>query len=290
MNLLEITKQNKKGFSIIFVLLFIEQIAWVLEPTLFGNLIDVFIEDKNFLTLFSTPARLFPFLFWVGAYLINSGSGAFRRSLEPKIFQRMLAKIVGKIAEQSEKEKIDPSIAAGRAQLSLEYITFFQYRVPEAIEQVIAITGAVAALTIFDYRISLACLIVAVPLIYMGQIYNTKVAILQKSFHDDYENLFTIFAKKDKDEVQRFYSSIEKVKHKIGIWNAANFSIMRFVLLIIFMAVLIIAIDMNEFSTGNIYAIVAYLWTFMSSVEYLPELMESRVAIMDISRRIKTNE
>lgn len=288
MDLLEITKKNKKGFSLILILLVVEHIAWVLEPTLFGSLIDVFIEDKNINTLFTDAARFFPFLFWVGAYIINSGAGAARRSLEPKIFQRMLAGIVRNIARQTQEEGLDVSIAAGRAQLSQEYITFFQYRVPEGIEQIIAITGAITALTFFDYRISVACLIVALPLIYMGQIYNTKVAKLQKSYHDDYEKLFMVFASKDENEINNFYSSIEKSKSKIGIWNAANFSIMRFVLLIIFLVVLIIAMDMNEFTTGNIFAIVAYLWTFMSSVEYLPELMESRVAIKDISRRIKT--
>lgn len=290
MNLMEITKQNKKGFSIIFILLFIEQIAWVLEPTLFGNLIDVFIEDKDFRTLFSNTTRLLPFIFWVGAYLINSGSGAIRRSIEPKIFQRMLSRIVENLAEQSERDKVEVSIAAGRAQLSQEYITFFQYRVPEGIEQVISIIGAVAALTLFDYRISIACLAVALPILYMGQIYNTKVAILQKNYHDDYENLYKVFATRDRREVKKFYSSIEKVKTKIGIWNAANFSIMRLVLLGIFIVVLVIAIDMDEFTTGNIYSIVAYLWTFMTSIEYLPDLMESRVAIRDISNRIKSNE
>lgn len=290
MNLLDITKQNKKGFSIIFILLFIEQIAWVLEPTLFGNLIDAFIEDKNFRTLFSDMARLLPFLFWVGAYIINSGSGAIRRIIEPKIFQRMLSRIVENLAEQSERDKVEVSIAAGRAQLSQEYITFFQYRVPEGIEQVISIIGAMAALTLFDYRISLACLAVALPILYMGQIYNTKVAALQKNYHDDYENLYKVFATRDRREVKKFYTSIEKVKTKIGIWNAANFSIMRLVLLGIFIVVLVIAIDMDEFTTGNIYSIVAYLWTFMTSIEYLPDLMESRVAIRDISNRIKSND
>jgi ABC-type multidrug transport system fused ATPase/permease subunit len=200
----------------------------------------------------------------------------------------MLAGIVRRIAEQSRKEGLDVAIAAGRAQLSQEYITFFQYRVPEGIEQLISIVGAIIALTFFDFRISVACLIVAAPLIYMGQIYNTQVARLQRDYHDDYEKLFTVFAQKDDKELKNYFSSIEKSKHKIGLWNAANFSIMRFVLLVIFIVVLVIAIDMDEFTTGNIFAIVAYLWTFMSSVEYLPELMESRIAIKDISRRIKS--
>jgi len=123
----------------------------------------------------------------------------------------------------------------------------------------------------------------------MGQIYNTKVATLQKDYHDDYENLFSVFATKDRGEIKKFYFSISRVKQKIGKWNAANFGIMRFVLLIIFIIVMIIALD-DEVSIGSFYSIVAYLWTFMTSIEYLPDLMESRVAIKDISNRIKSND
>lgn len=289
MDLLEITRQNKKGFSVIFFLIIIEHLAWILEPTFFGNLIDAFLENNNLSTLFNDSARYVPLMLWIGVYIINSGAGALRRALEPKVFQRMFAKIAARLSEQSITKGLDVSVAAGRAQLSQEYISFFQYRIPEGIEQIISITGAIAALTFFDYKISLACLIVAIPLIYMGKIYNTKVAVLQRGYHDDYENLFTMFSSKDKEEFNRFFKSIEKSKRKIGFWNAANFSIMRFVLLIIFIIVMVIAVDENV-SIGDFYSIVAYLWTFMSSVEYLPDLMESRVAIKDISRRIKELE
>ncbi len=289
MDLLEVTKQNKKGFSVIFGLIIIEHIAWILEPTFFGNLIDAFLENNNLQTVFSDSARYIPLFLWIGVYFVNSGAGALRRGVEPKVFQRMFAKIAGRLSDQSASKGLDVSIAAGRAQLSQEYISFFQYRVPEGIEQIISIAGAIAALTLFDYKISLACLIVALPIFYMGKIYNTKVAVLQRGYHDDYENLYKIFSTGDKEEFNRFFKSIEKSKRKIGFWNAANFSIMRLVLLIIFIIVMIIAID-EEVSIGDFYSIVAYLWTFMSSVEYLPDLMESRVAIKDISRRIKELE
>ena len=289
MDLLEVTRQNKKGFSLIFGLIIIEHLAWILEPTFFGNLIDAFLENNNLSTVFSDSNRFIPLFLWIGVYFINSGAGALRRGVEPKVFQRMFAKIAGRLSDQADSKGLDVSIAAGRAQLSQEYISFFQYRVPEGIEQIISIGGAVAALTFFDYKISLACLIVALHIFYMGKIYNTKVAVLQRGYHDDYENLFKIFSSKNKEEFTRFFKSIEKSKRKIGFWNAANFSIMRLVLLIIFIIVMVIAID-DEVSIGNFYSIVAYLWTFMSSVEYLPDLMESRVAIKDISRRIKELE
>jgi len=48
-----------------------------------------------------------------------------------------------------------------------------------------------------------------------------------------------------------------------------------------------VAIDLDDFTTGNLYTTVAYLWTIVSSTEYLPELLESWSSLRDISARIR---
>jgi hypothetical protein len=56
----------------------------------------------------------------------------------------------------------------------------------------------------------------------------------------------------------------------------------------IFLVVLYIAIDLDDFTTGKIYSIVAYLWTFVTSTEYLPDLLESYASLRDIQDRLRT--
>jgi ABC-type multidrug transport system fused ATPase/permease subunit len=290
MKLFLLIRKYKKGFATVITLVLIENLAWILEPTLFGNLIDAFIEKagKHFLE-FDTK-HVLPLVLWVGIYIINSSAGAVRRRLEPRIFQRMLADIAEKISLIAKKENFNVSKTSGLAQLSQEYINFFQYRLPESLEQSISVGGAIIALTIFDYRISIACLIVTLPISIIGQIYNKRVSLYQKDLHDNYENVVDEFSTKKPAEIKRFYLSMSSIQEKIGKWNSFNFGFMRFVLLIIFIVVLYIAIDLDDFSTGNIYSIVAYLWTFVTSMEYIPELLESRTSFKDISNRIKEKE
>ncbi len=69
-----------------------------------------------------------------------------------------------------------------------------------------------------------------------------------------------------------------------------NFGFIRLILLIIFIFVLYIAIDLDDFTTGSIYSIVAYLWTFVGSIEYIPELLESNASITDLNKRINSVE
>jgi hypothetical protein len=58
-------------------------------------------------------------------------------------------------------------------------------------------------------------------------------------------------------------------------------------LVVIFIVVLFICIDLDDFSTGKIYSIVAYLWTFIGQTDYLPDLMESLGSIKDLNMRFE---
>ena len=46
-----------------------------------------------------------------------------------------------------------------------------------------------------------------------------------------------------------------------------------------------VCIDLDNFTTGKIYSVVAYLWTFIASTDYLPELMESMASVKDLNQR-----
>jgi hypothetical protein len=61
-------------------------------------------------------------------------------------------------------------------------------------------------------------------------------------------------------------------------------------LVIIFIAVLFICFDLDKFTTGRIYVVVAYLWTFIASTDNLPELMESLASVKDQNIRFSADE
>jgi len=292
MTLGKLLKEQKAGIAFIVVLVIVENLAWVFEPAIFGKLIDAFIDKVAATQPGLSPLKLipgvvaFPLFLWVMVYAVNSSAGTTRRLMEPRIFQKILTNIVTRLTEEGKKIRLEAGKIAGRAQLSQEIVTFFQYRIPEIAEHVIAVGGAIMALTLFDWRISAACLLVTIPLVFMGQIYNRRVSVYQKNLHDDYEKMYDTFTEMRSDKVNTLYKSMANNQKKIANWSAFNFGSLRIVLLIIFLVVLFISIDMDDFTTGKVFSIVSYLWSFVSSVEYIPELMESRTSLRDISDRL----
>ncbi len=236
------------------------------------------------------PLLLSPLLLWVGVFLINTSSGVVRRFLDTKIFLRIHAGIASFICESSVSKKQGLSVTVARAELSQEYIIFFQHRLPEIFESLIAITGTITALYFFDWIISLACLTVVVPLYFLNTSLGKKIFRLQKGYHDKYEEVYDVFSGNNPSEVKSFYLRLAEPQIKVSKLGGINFGITRILMLLVFLIVLYICIELDEFSAGEIYSIAAYLWTFVTTAEHLPDLIESFASLKDISNRLKLEE
>ncbi len=287
MRLSALVLQFRKGIILAISLVVLENIAWILEPTVFGNVIDAFI-DKSVAP--SEAEFILPLSVWIGVFLTNSGLGALRRSLDQRIYLKMFTEIATNVVREARQQGHSTSRTAARGELTREYISFLQYRLPEIAEQSIAIAGAVIALLFFDWRIAVTCLFIVVPLYIMTRVYNRRVSIHQKALHDTREEAFDVYAMEDIEAVRSYYQRLTHHEQKIANWGALNFGVLRFFLLGIFLIVLYISIDLDDFTTGNIYSIVAYLWTFVTSTEYLPELLESTSSLRDLSHRLASEE
>jgi len=284
MQVKEIFNRFKGGITLALSLVLIEKVAWIIEPTVLGDVIDAMIGAHGFPAF--GPA-LFPVLLWVFIFSLNSGVGAYRRSRSEKIFLNIYCELATSIAVNTRDQKLSPSKATARAELSREYISFFQYRIPEIIEQGIDIFGTIIALSLFDWRLSVVCLCMVVPLTFISYFYSKKISVCQKHFHDSREDAYNIFVTQDPEKVRQYCNRMAQWQQRIANWGAFNFGVVRIFLLGIFLVILYIAIGFDNFSTGNIYSITAYVWTFVTSSEYLPEQLESWTSIRDISSRLR---
>lgn len=283
--LMDIVKRFRGGVILALSLVAIENVAWISEPTIFGFVIDSMIESN---APNAHPKYIIPLSLWVFVFAVNSGVGAIRRSIDQRIYLKMFVEIATDVSRVATEHKLSVSKTAARAELSREYIHFLEYRVPEILQQVIEVVGALIGMAVFDWRISMACLVVVFPFLIVTNFYNKRVMLLQKNLHDKYEDVFEVFSKRDHEHVRQYYQALALPQQKIANWGAGTFALMRVFLLGIFLVVLYIAIDLDEFTTGSIFAIVAYLWTFVTSTEYMPELMESWTSLKDISTRLRS--
>jgi hypothetical protein len=287
MNFKEIASRYKYSIVLILVFVLIENVSFIIEPTFFGKLLDSLIDH------FYDHEKvdyLYPLFIWIFVYMINVVGGTLHRLFNGSIYSKMYANIATEVVLDSKcREDQFPKMLA-RAELVKEYITFFKERLPEVMWQLSATAGAIIALFFYDYRIALVCLAVIMPIAVINNLNRKKVTTLQKDIHDNQEELFNLIERKDTLKITQFYQNTISPKTSIARWNALGYSSVKILLVIIFVAVLFICVDVDKFTTGRIYSIVAYLWTFIASTDYLPELMESLASVKDLNTRFSVEE
>ena len=120
MRLVDIIRKHRRAFLFAVSLVVIEKLAWIVEPTLFGRLLDSLIAvfGSKEAVSYATPLIL-----WVGAFAINSGVGAARRSIDEKIYSNMFTNIDVEVTESSQHKGLDVAKTASRVELSRDYVT-----------------------------------------------------------------------------------------------------------------------------------------------------------------------
>ncbi|MEO8448309.1 MAG: ABC transporter six-transmembrane domain-containing protein [Gemmatimonadota bacterium] len=284
MRLRELLRGHERGVAFTLSLASVEYIAWVLEPSLFGPVLDGLIDTRNH----EPKARLLaPLVFWAIAFAVNSGAGAIRRVFEQKIYLRLFADLAARVVELGKRKRVPLTAVQGRIELTKGVVTFLQHRVPEILDQGIAIVGAMVSLAFFDFRLAAACAAVLVPVLWVQRMYTKAVTKLQAEVHDRVEAVSIVLHTGDPDQVRSYLLETARSQQAIANWGARVFVVLRVVLFVIFLVVLFVAIDLDDFTTGRLYSIVAYIWTFITSTEYIPDLIEDWIAFKDIEGRLR---
>ena len=284
MTFTQIVKQFKFSIAGVLVFVLIENVAWIVEPTFFGSLLDALIdhfynkEEVNY---------YMPLFIWIFIYLVNVLGGTMSRLFSGKVYSKMYADIATRVIVNSKKQGHAPSKILARAELAREYIVFFKDRLPEVSWQFFATGGGIIALFFYDWRIAAVAFVVIFPVVFINNIYRRNVVTLQKNIHDTREDLYRLVDEKSTAKIHQYYHDMVPPQTKIAKWNSIDYAVIKVLLMIIFIVVLFICVDVDNFSTGKIYAIVSYIWTFIASTEYLPGLMESLTSVKDLSSRLK---
>jgi ABC-type multidrug transport system fused ATPase/permease subunit len=284
MTVKQIISKYRYSIALLLSFIFIENVAWIIEPTFFGKLLDVLIEhfyDHEKVNY------LIPLLVWIFVYLINVIGGTLHRLFNGGIYSRMYAEVATTVINESEAHGDPHSKMLVRSELVKEYITFFKDRLPEMFWQLSASAGAIIAMFFYDYRIALVCVAVTIPIAYINNISRKRVVYLQRNIHDNQEELYSLIETRDTSKIHQFYYNMISPKTTIARWNAFSYGTVKILLVIIFVVVLFICVDIDNFTTGKIYSIVAYLWTFIGQTDNLPDLMESMGSIKDLDMRFE---
>lgn len=212
--------------------------------------------------------------------------GAARRAVDTRTFTRIYTDLAVPVILNQRLQNQDTSTAAARVVLAREFVDFFEKHIPTIATALVSIVGAAVMLALIEPWIGLACLLALVLCSTLLPRFARRNQSLHERLNDRLEKEIGMVARVGAASLQRHY----RVLSRLRIWLSDREVVAYLFIGTVAAALFVVAISQlarsPEVKAGHVYAVMTYLWTFVSSLDKAPTMVDQLARLRDIGKRV----
>ena len=212
--------------------------------------------------------------------------GAARRALDTRTFTRIYADLAVPVILNQRLQNHSTSKAAARVVLARDFVDFFEKHVPVIATALVSIVGAAVMLLVIEPWVGLACFAALVLCITLLPRFARRNEQLHKRLNNRLEKEIGLVEKVSAQTLRRHYQLLSRLRIWLSDREAAAYLLLGALAALLF----IVAISQLALSpavkAGHIYAVMTYLWTFVSSLDEAPGMVDQLARLKDIGKRV----
>lgn len=222
----------------------------------------------------------------LGVWLAHTATGVFRQSYDTRVFAEIYTDLATRTVSEQETKGFSTSQIVARSSLSREFVNFFERDIPATVNSLFGLLGALVLLFFYDAWSAGFCLMLLVPLAILNRRYSNRTLTLNKRLNNQLEREVTMLTQRRPSRVFGHYRLLAKWRISLSDAEAMNWGIMELFSIILSAAVIIRIASLPHIEPGTIYAMLAYLWNFIASLNHVPALVQQLSRLQDIARRM----
>ncbi|MBK5537913.1 ABC transporter six-transmembrane domain-containing protein [Pseudomonas sp. TH05] len=212
--------------------------------------------------------------------------GAARRAVDTRTFTRIYTDLAVPVILNQRLLNQDTSTAAARVVLAREFVDFFEKHIPTIATALVSIVGAAAMLALIEPWIGLACLLALILCCALLPRFARRNQALHERLNDRLEKEIGMVARVGAASLQRHYRVLSRLRIRLSDREAVAYLFIGTVAAALF----VVAISQLALSpavkAGHVYAVMTYLWTFVSSLDEAPTMVDQLARLRDIGKRV----
>ncbi|MBK9081111.1 MAG: hypothetical protein IPL88_03025 [Rhizobiales bacterium] len=224
----------------------------------------------------------------IAAWTARGAIGCFRKMYDTRVYSDVYNAIVIETIARQRAAGIGASGVAARSAMAREFVGFFERDVPVLVTSVIGVLGSAAMLLWYDLWIAAAAAALFLPVYLVNRVYSARSYRLNQALNNQLEEEVRIIERADLDEVRRHFGRLRTFRVKLSDAEAYNWTSIEILSIFAFIAILARATFLPTTETGDIYAILAYVWRLMENLDNVPALVQQLARLVDIRRRIES--
>ncbi len=223
----------------------------------------------------------------LGVWFIHTATGVFRQSYDTRVFSSIYTDLATRTVSEQETMGVSTSQIVARSSLSREFVNFFERDIPATVNSVFGLLGALVLLFFYDVWSAVFCLMLLIPLAILNRRYSKRTLTLNTRLNDQLEREVTVLTRRMPSRVFGHYRLLAKWRIRLSDAEAMNWGVMELFSIALSAAVIIRISSLPHIEPGTIYAMLAYLWNFIASLNHVPALVQQLSRLKDIAQRME---
>jgi ABC-type multidrug transport system fused ATPase/permease subunit len=286
------TKQRVKGVSALdavapfrlrigftYALNVIEDLLELSYPWATGLAIDGLIAHDM-------RAAIWIVLAWTARGLI----GGARKMYDTRVYNDVYSAIVVETVSRQRAAGAPVSSVAARSAMAREFVMFFERDIPVLFTAVVGILGSAAMLFWYDLWIASFACALFLPVYLINRVYSARSLTLNQGLNGQLETEVGVIERAEPAEVAAHYKALRRYRVKLSDAEAFNWTSVELLSIFAFVAILWRATGLSTTETGDIYAILSYVWRLMENLDHVPQLVQQVSRLIDIRKRIEAGD
>ncbi len=222
----------------------------------------------------------------LGVWFAHTLTGVFRQRYDTRVFSSIYTDIASRTIVEQGTMGVSTSQIVARSSLSREFVTFFERDVPATVHSVFGLLGALVLLLFYDAWSAAFCLMLLIPLAILNRGYSRRTLALNRGLNNQLEREVNVLTRRNPSRVLGHYRLLGRWRIRLSDAEAKNWGIMEVFSIGLSAAVIIRVASLPHVEPGTIYAMLAYLWNFIASLDHVPTLVQQLSRLKDIARRM----
>ncbi|MDB5651999.1 MAG: hypothetical protein JWL62_3519 [Hyphomicrobiales bacterium] len=220
------------------------------------------------------------------AWSMRAAMGCFRQMYDTRLYTQVYNRIVEDTILRQRRAGVEATSVAARSAMSREFVSFFEIDVPVVITALIAIIGSAVILLWYDLIIGGLAALLFVPVFFVNRIYIRVTSRLNHELNNQLEQEVGFIERVDPPEIREHFALVRSWRVKLSDAAALNWTIIEVLSILVFVAILLRATLLPATETGDIFAILVYVWRLMEGLDHIPTIVQQLTRLRDIGRRI----
>lgn len=221
------------------------------------------------------------------AWVLRSAIGCSRQMYDTRVYTQVYNTIVVDTILRQRGAGIGVAGVAARSSMSREFVTFFEKDVPVIVTALIGIVGSALILFYYDLVIGAVTTLLFGPVYLVNRGYSRRSLRLNEGLNNQLEHEVDIIDRAAPAEVTEHFTKLRTWRIKLSNAEAINWTTIEVLSVLVFVVILVRATYLPDIETGDIFAILSYVWRLMESLDHLPQIVQQFARLQDIRKRIE---